>query len=333
MNSVSMDPRMNRNHVARLALGLLAPGLLVGTAALAQQQEAATPESAVPAAVAAAQSAPGTLERIRTNGRLTIAYRSDARPLSFNDPAGKPAGYTVELCQRVADALKTDLQLGSLEVNWLPVTGSAGILELKQSRADLLCGELESLEARKHASFSVPVFPAGVGALLRSDAPERLRTVLAGEKVGARPLWRGATAALDQRTFAVVEGSPVADWLAGRIDTFKVMATIHKVGSIDDGVQQVLDGEADVLFGERTVLLDALNRSNQADSLSVIGRQFTLSPVAIGMARGEEDLRFAVDRALSRLYRSPDFSTLYTQWFGPPDQNTLIFFHGNALPD
>jgi putrescine:ornithine antiporter len=334
MQSVkSFGPRGHRIRTGTVALAFCASALLPLCAAAQQADASPAAEPAAEESAAAPEPARGTLDRIRVSGKLNIAYRSDARPLSFRDEAGKAAGYTVDLCRHVADAVKAELHLGSLEVNWAPVTGSAGVDEIRQSRADLLCGDLATLTAREQIAFSIPVFPAGVGAVVRSEAPERLRDVLAGAKPQARPLWRGSTAALDRRTFAVVEGSPVAEWLAGRIDTFKVIAKVVNVGSVEDGVKRVLDGSADVFFAERTVLLDAASRSSGADELKVIERQFTVNPVAIGLARGDEDLRFVVDRSLSRLFRSEDFGTLYTHWFGTPEQNTFVFLRGNALPE
>jgi hypothetical protein len=44
-------------------------------------------------------------------------------------------------------------------------------------------------------------------------------------------------------------------------------------------------------------------------------------------------LRLLVDRTLSRLYRSPDFGSLYASYFGTPDAVVLQFFQSVALPD
>ena len=49
--------------------------------------------------------------------------------------------------------------------------------------------------------------------------------------------------------------------------------------------------------------------------------------------RGDEEMRLVVDRALSRLFRSPDLAPLYTTYFGAPDPGVLEFFQSVALPD
>ena len=59
----------------------------------------------------------GTLERIRKAGKVTFGYRVDARPFSYKDESGNPAGYSVALCMKVADAIKTELKVPTLGVN------------------------------------------------------------------------------------------------------------------------------------------------------------------------------------------------------------------------
>ena len=45
----------------------------------------------------------GTLDHIRQDGAIRIAYREDAPPFSLKGPDGAPAGYSVELCRAVAN--------------------------------------------------------------------------------------------------------------------------------------------------------------------------------------------------------------------------------------
>jgi len=69
-----------------------------------------------------AAPAPGSaLSRIRETGKLTFGYRADARPFAYTDDAGNAAGYSIALCQKIADQAKTDLRLPALTVRWVPV--------------------------------------------------------------------------------------------------------------------------------------------------------------------------------------------------------------------
>ncbi len=58
-----------------------------------------------------------------------------------------------------------------------------------------------------------------------------------------------------------------------------------------------------------------------------------MSPLTLGLARGDDDFRLVVDRTLSRLFRSAEFRALYARWFGEPDESTLEFFRRSALPE
>jgi len=183
-------------------------------------------------------------------------------------------------------------------------------------------------------SFSIPVFPGGVGALLRANAAARLREVLAGGTPTASPLWRAhATQVLQARDFAVVAGSPTEQWLNGRMKGLDIAAKIATVSAIDAGVQAVRSGTADVLFAERSALLDAAKRNASPGELVVLDRMFTNAPLALAFRRGDDDFRLLVDRTLSRLYSSGDIHGLYAKWFGEPDGNAMTFFRWNTLPD
>ena len=55
---------------------------------------------------AASQEFRPTLQKIKETGTIDLGYRETSPPLSFRDKDGKPAGYSVDLCQQVALALK-----------------------------------------------------------------------------------------------------------------------------------------------------------------------------------------------------------------------------------
>jgi polar amino acid transport system substrate-binding protein len=278
-------------------------------------------------------AAAATLDQVKASGKLLLGYRADARPFSFDD-AGKAAGYSVDLCGKIADEVKTELGLPALTVEWVPVTLADRFQALRDGKIDILCGaDTASLERRKEVSFSIPIFPSGIGAILRWDAPVPLRDVLAGTPL-SDPIWRGAPARiLDKKTFSVVKGTTGEKWLAERMQTLQVDATAITADSYEAGIQQVIDGSADVFFGDRPILLEAAAGGPSASELVLLDRVFTHEPLALTIERGDEDLRLIVDRTLSRLFRSEDFHNLYVKWFGEPGEDTQNFFLQNALPE
>jgi putrescine:ornithine antiporter len=285
--------------------------------------------------VHAAPEPGGVMSRIRSTGRLTLGYRADARPFSYADDSGMPAGYSVTLCQMVANEAKQHLGLPMLKVDWVPVPFEQRFRALRNGDIDLLCeADTVTLARRAEADFSIPIFPGGIGGVLRSDSSPRLRDVLSGRGQVFNPVWRAnATQLLRSRDFTVVEGTTAQTWLGKRLNDLEVLAGVAPVNSYKEGIQRVLDRRSDVFFGDRAILLDAARRHPRAKDLLVLDRLFTEEPLALALAPGDGEFRLLVDRALSRLYRSADFDAIYTKTFGEPDETTLTFFRWNALPE
>lgn len=306
-----------RRHWARIAALAIVP-LALASQAFAQQKAAA------PTTV---------LDRVKSSGKIRLGYLPDARPFSFKDASGKADGWTVALCQNVADAIKSDLGLAALNVEWVAV-GDDRLQALAKGDIDLLCAsDRETLSSRKAAGFSIPVFPGGIGALIRTDAPAHLEEVLTNRK-STQPNWRANSIQLLQtQIFSVVNGSPSEAWLKEKMNEFKLTAKVDPADNNDAALQKLVGRKANVLFGDRAVLLDAALHSPNPKDLKAVDRLFTYEPVAIGLSLGNWELRLAVDRALSRFYNSPGFTGLYTKWFGAPDDKTLLYFHWTALPE
>jgi ABC-type amino acid transport substrate-binding protein len=276
-----------------------------------------------------------TLERIKQVGRMKIGYRADARPFSYRDESGNPAGYSVALGQKIAAATKAELGLANLPVEWVPVTAENRFQALQQGEVDLLCGaETVTLGRRAEVAFSIPIFAGGIGALLRADAPAELKDVLAGQPPQATPLWRGkATQVLQAQKFSVVAGTTAQQWLSERMDQFKVTAAVTPVDDYEAGVQRLLARKSSVFFGDRAILLDAAKRTPNAADLMLHDRHFTDEALALALQRGDEDFRLLVDRTLSRVYRTGEIREVYSKYIGETEKNVLAFFEWNALPD
>lgn len=284
------------------------------------------------ALVTAMPASAATLERIKESGRIKLGYLVDARPLSYRNDAGAAEGYAVALCEHVAEQVKKELALPQLAVEWVPVTLESRLREVQQGNIDLLCAPTSvTLSRRKEVSFSIPVFAGGNRAVLRKDSLAALREAL-GDTPRTKAVWRGSPAAkvLKDTTFAVVSGTTTETWLAGRRAAFKVDAKIVPVPDYRTGLQQLRDRKADVLFGERSVILAAMDDAARAD-LVVLDQLFTHESAGMALARGDEDFRLLVDSSLSQFYATGEFGDLYRKWFGEYDVAARAFFQWNTL--
>lgn len=82
----------------------------------------------------------GRLQKIQMTKSITIAYRTDALPFSFEDNDKKPAGYMVDLCRGVIGAIERQIGVAPLRVTWMPVTVQTRFAAVSSGKADMECG-------------------------------------------------------------------------------------------------------------------------------------------------------------------------------------------------
>ena len=79
------------------------------------------------AAQASAQELSGTLKKVKDTGTITIGYRDSSIPFSYLDDNQKPIGFAIDICRVIVDAVKAELKLDKLQVEYSPVTSSTGL--------------------------------------------------------------------------------------------------------------------------------------------------------------------------------------------------------------
>ncbi len=122
----------------------------------------------VPAAIAAlslvaqpsiAQELTGTLKKIKDNGSITIGHRESSVPFSYYDDKQQVVGYAMDLCYKIADAVKKELKLTKLDVKLNPVTSATRIPLIANGTVDLECGSTtNNLERQQQVAFTITHF-------------------------------------------------------------------------------------------------------------------------------------------------------------------------------
>jgi polar amino acid transport system substrate-binding protein len=289
------------------------------------------------ALLAALPATAATLDRIKDTGHIRFGFLKDAPPFSFRGEGDTPAGYAVDLCKQIAAQLKRDLALPGLTVDWVQLDPNERLTAVYKNRVDLLCAPMsETLGRREHASFSIPIFAGGNRAALRADAPTSLRNVLT-ESRPTKPIWRGTPAAtvLESTKLAVVAETTGERWLNERAKTLQVNAHIVRLPDYRKALSQLVEGDVDVVFGDRAVMLGVLQGlpPEARENVVILDRMFTHEPAGLALEHGDDDFRVLVDRALSRTYAAPEFAALYSKWCGEFDERARTFFVWNTLPE
>src|SRR5258705_732573 len=101
----------------------------------------------------------GTLKKIKDSGSITIGHRDASIPFSYYDDKQQPVGYAMDLCLRIADAVKAELKMPKLEVKYQLVTSANRIPLIANGTVDLECGSTtNNVERQKQVSFTITHF-------------------------------------------------------------------------------------------------------------------------------------------------------------------------------
>jgi ABC-type amino acid transport substrate-binding protein len=272
------------------------------------------------------------LERIEETGTLRLGFRTDAPPFAAL-AAGRPEGFSIDLCARVAEAVRETGGLERLTARFEPVGTGQRFEALVAGEIDVLCGATTAtLSRRETVSFSLPIFLTGVAAVMRADAPELAREVL----LEASPAAFSETVvrtALSGMRFGVRRDTTAEAWLAGTAPVADGLAEVEPFATHEAGIEAVRAGEIDAYFADRAILAGQLRAETGSDGLAVSEKTFTHEPYALALPRGDEDFRLVIDRALSRLYRTGEVTALFERHFGAPPAEVRAFYRRTALPE
>lgn len=149
-----------------------------------------------------------TVERVRSSHTLTLGYLPGSAPFSALN-GDTVEGYAIDLCLKISERVKSELQQPALQVRFQPVEIAQAVAAVSSGKVDILCTPTpQTLERRKAVSFSLPVYTAGLSVVVRKQSPEPLLKALNGEVAHDGPTWRATVnRGLAKQTYAVLAGS------------------------------------------------------------------------------------------------------------------------------
>ena len=261
-------------------------------------------------------AASGTLDRIKATKTINLGYRDSSVPFSFVGTDQKPTGYSVELCQRVADDLKRDLQIPDLAVKWTLVTVESRMAAVQNGTIDLECGSTtNTLSRQSQVDFSLTTFVTGASLLALKET---------------------ATANLSGLRIAVITGTTTERVLKEALNKSSTTVTLIPVKDHADGRTALEQKTADAYASDREILIGLVLTAQKPGDFILVDRYFSYEPYALMLRRNDPDFRIAVDRSLARLYRSGEVITIYRRWLGSlgaPDALQLATWAIQGLPE
>jgi ABC-type amino acid transport substrate-binding protein len=274
----------------------------------------------VAAGPASAQQPTGTLQKINDSGTIVLGHRDASPPFSFLDQKKQPAGYSVDLCLRIAEAVKAKLERPDLAVKYVSLTAENRFEKVVDGTVDLECGNTtETLSSQEQVDFTSMTFITGASLLLPAGSTVQSVGDLGGKRV------------------SVVQGTTTEKALRERLQEGLVDAKVITVGDHDVAVRMLEKGELDAHAGDQLVLIGLARAAKDPNKFALAPELFTYEPYALPLRRGDADFRLVANRALAQLYRTGQIAQVYDKWFGEsggrPSRLLLAMYALNGLPE
>jgi len=235
-----------------------------------------------------------TLKRINDSGEINLGYRKDQTPMSFDRVSNKPAGYSVELCNRIAAAVKQKLGRSDIKINYVPVTAESRFDAIQSGKIDILCGATtKTLSRSEIVGFTQLTFVTGGALLSRKDAVVENVKGLEGKRV------------------AVVSNTTTIGSLNGAVGGLGIDVEIVPVGSTNEGMVMLEQGQIDAFAADQVVLIGQVISRGGRKLYTLSSELFSFEPFALAVPRGDADFQLVANRVLSQLNRSGEIVGIY----------------------
>lgn len=240
-----------------------------------------------------------TLDAIKNTGTITLGYRENAIPFSWQTRDGQVVGYAVETCLHVASAVQEHLKLPRLNVRYVPVTSADRVRFILDKRIDLECGVTTNTPARREqVALGLTYFYAGARLMVRE-----------GESIGSLQDMVGKTLGLVKGTTGELI---LQKHQRQHTDAWKPML----FDSTDDAVLALEHGRVDGVLTDDVQLLARARQSSRA--LALVGPTLSIEPLTLAFNKRDRELADLVQGEMKQLYRSGAMRAMYQRWFSMP---------------
>lgn len=248
-----------------------------------------------------AQAAAPVLDKLRQGGAFVIAHRESSTPFSYLDADKKPVGYAVDICLKLAEAVKKELGLKTMPIGFKMALPATRIAMIESHEADLECGSTtNNAERRQKVAFTVPHYITGSRFMVRADSMIEELPQFEGKKLVST---KGTTPmkALEQ---------------ANRERMLRI--NVLEAPDHAKAVEMVEKGEAEGFVMDDVLLYGLISSRPDPSKLKVVGKALTIEPLAIMLPKDDPAFKRIVDDEMKRLIRSHEAHALYEKWFEKP---------------
>ncbi|WFU41556.1 amino acid ABC transporter substrate-binding protein [Bradyrhizobium sp. CB82] len=239
-----------------------------------------------------------TLSAIKGAHVVRLGYRESSLPFSFLDQAGRPIGYSLELCEAIVEEIGVEVDDPDLKIEYVKVTSDDRIDAILQNKIDLECGSTTAnAERAKRVAFSPLIFVTGTKLMVPKASTVSAVTDLKG------------------KTVVVNKGTTNEQAMHAVDKKFSLGLNIITSPDHEQSFQMLADGKADAFATDDILLYGLILRHKAQDKFRVTGDYLSYEPYGIMFRKGEPQLSAVVERTFRKLGSNHDLVPLYNKWF------------------
>jgi glutamate/aspartate transport system substrate-binding protein len=253
------------------------------------------------ALLSTAALAEGTLEKIKSQGYITIANRDASIPFSYYDNNQKPIGYALELCLKALDIIEKKHNLGKLNVKYQLVTSANRIPLIANGTADLECGSTtNNLERQQQVAFGYTYFVTGNRWISKKSAHLKTLQDLKG------------------KTIVSTAGTSNLKEITEINNKQNLGMHIISANGHPEAFQMVETGRAAAFVMDDILLYSLQANSRNPKDFEISDVSLSLQPYGPMMRKGDAEFKNAVNEAIGEIFKSGEINKLYHKWFEQP---------------
>ena len=237
----------------------------------------------------------------KSRGAIVIGHRESSIPFSYFDNNDMVVGYAMDLCYRIAAAVKSRLDMPNLQIKLAPVTPANRIQSILSGAIDLECGSTSNnVERQKIVAFSVTYFVAANRILSKKVSGVQTLEDLRGKTVVS--------------TIGTANLKEISDLNAQR----HLELTIIAAKDHSEAFNMVETNRAAAFVMDDILLNGLLANSPSSADYVISADALSVQPYGVMMRRNDPEFKKLVDDAIIGIFRSGQLQPIYAKWFQSP---------------
>ena len=242
-----------------------------------------------------------TLDKIKSSGAITMGVRESSIPMSYTTGDSRFDGYHVEICRMILGDIKDKLGMGTLRINYQPVTSQNRVPLMQNGTIDIECGTTTNNTARaKDVGFANTLYVEEVRIAVKANSGINSISQLAGKKVATTT---GTTSVQLLRKHEKANG----------VNFDEVFGKDHA-----DSFLLLESGRADAFVMDGSILAGNIANSKNPKEYKIVGEVLSTEPIAIMVRKDDPEFKAAVNEAIAKIVKNGNMPKLWNKWFLSP---------------